>query len=217
MDMSNLNPESGAVERSRLVERGQRLEYFTIFWNSLEALAALISGFIAGSVALVAFGLDSLIEVTSGAALLWRLHQDKNTLRREAAERLTLRIVGSCFLMLSAYIAYDSLTALLRREAPARSLPGIVIAVASLVAMPLLSRAKRRVGVGLGSAAMAADARQADFCTHLSAILLSGLLLNALFGLWWADPVAGLVMVPIIAREGIAGWQGKACCDTCVD
>jgi divalent metal cation (Fe/Co/Zn/Cd) transporter len=215
MDMRNLNPDSGAAERSRLVERGRRLEYFTIFWTGLEALAALISGFIGGSVALVAFGFDSLIEVTSGAALLWRLHQDKNALRREAAERLTLRIVGSCFLMLSAYIAYDSLAALLRREAPARSLPGIVIAVASLIAMPLLSRAKRRVGVGLVSAAMTADARQAAFCMYLSAILLGGLLLNALFGLWWADPVAGLVMVLIIAKEGISGWQGKSRCDSC--
>jgi hypothetical protein len=126
-----LNLKSSTAARSRLVERGQQLEYFTIFWNSLETLAALISGFIAGSVALVAFSLDSLIEVTSGAALLWRLHQDKNTLRRESAERLSLRIVGSCFMMLSAYIAYDSLAALLRREAPARSVPGIVIAVAS--------------------------------------------------------------------------------------
>ena len=102
MDMINLNPESSAAERSRFVERGRRLEYFTIFWNSLEALAALIAGFFAGSVALVGFGLDSLIEVTSGAALLWRLHQDANALRRERAEKLTLRIVGSCFLMLSA-------------------------------------------------------------------------------------------------------------------
>jgi divalent metal cation (Fe/Co/Zn/Cd) transporter len=215
MDMIDLNPESSAAERSRYVEHGRRLEYFTIFWNSLEALAALISGFIAGSVALVGFGLDSLIEVTSGAALLWRLHQDKESLRREAAERLTLRIVGSCFLVLSVYIAYDSLHALLSREVPARSLPGIVIAVASLIAMPLLSRAKRRVGDGLGSAAMAADARQTDFCTYLSAILLGGLLLNAFFGLWWADPVAGSIMVPIIAKEGIAAWQGKACCDSC--
>lgn len=211
--MINVNTKSSAAERSRFVERDRRLEYFTIFWNSLEALAALISGFIAGSVALVGFGLDSLIEVTSGAALLWRLHHDKNTVRREAAERLTLRIVGSCFLLLSAYIAYDSLASLVRTEAPARSLPGIVVALASLIAMPLLSRAKRRVGVALGSAAMAADARQTDFCTYLSGILLGGLLLNALLGLWWADPLAGLVMVPIIAKEGMAGWQGKACCD----
>jgi hypothetical protein len=106
--MISLNPESSAAERRRYVERGRRLEYFTIFWNSLEALAALIAGFIAGSVALVGFGLYSLIEVTSGA-LLWPLHQDANTLRRERAEKFTLRIVGSCSLMLSAYIAYDSL------------------------------------------------------------------------------------------------------------
>src|ERR1700682_4035234 len=105
-------PQSVTAERNRVVERGRRLEYFTIFWNSLEALAALISGFIAGGVALVGFGLESLVEVTSGAALLWRLHQDKESLRREAAERLTLRIVGSCFRVLSVYIAYDSLHAL---------------------------------------------------------------------------------------------------------
>jgi len=213
--MINFDPQFSAADRSRFVERGRRLEYFTILWNSLEALAALIAGFISGSVALVGFGLDSVIEVTSGTALLWRLHHDKNTLRREAAEQITLRIVGSCFLVLSAYIAYDSLASLVNREAPARSLPGIVIAAISLIVMPLLSRAKRRVGIGLGSAAMAADARQTDFCTYLSGILLGGLLLNAVFGLWWADPAAGLVMVPIIAKEGIAGWQGKACCDDC--
>jgi divalent metal cation (Fe/Co/Zn/Cd) transporter len=207
--------QDATAARTRFVERGRLLEYFTICWNSLEALAALISGFIAGSVALVGFGLDSLIEVTSGAALLWRLHQDKNTLRREDAERLSLRIVGSCFLSLSAYIAYDSLETLFSKHAPARSLPGIAVAAASLIAMPLLSRAKRRVSIGLRSAAMAADARQGDFCTYLSGILLAGLLLNAMFGLWWADPMAGLVMVPIIAREGIAGWQGRACSDGC--
>jgi divalent metal cation (Fe/Co/Zn/Cd) transporter len=210
-------PQSGVgvAERRRFVERGRRLEYFTIVWNSLEALAALISGFIAGSVALVGFGLDSLIEVTSGAALLWRLRQDLSPLGREAAERLTLRIVGSCFLILSVYIGYDSLASLVSREAPARSVSGIVIAAVSLIVMPLLSRAKRRVGLGLGSVAMAADARQTDFCTYLSAILLGGLLLNALFGLWWADPAAGLIMVPIIAKEGIAGWRGEACCSNC--
>jgi divalent metal cation (Fe/Co/Zn/Cd) transporter len=208
-------PQATTTERSRFVERGRRLEYFTILWNSLEGLTALISGFVAGSVALVGFGVDSLIEVTSGAAILWRLDRDGNTVSHEKAEQLTLRIVGSCFLLLSVYIAYDSLGSLVRGQVPARSLPGIMIAAASLIAMPLLSRAKRRISAGLRSAAMAADARQADFCTYLSAILLGGLLLNALFGMWWADPVAGLVMVPIIAREGIAGWHGKACCENC--
>ena len=184
--MSSLTSNSGA-ERSRFVERGRRLECVTILWNSLEALAALISGLIAGSVALVGFGLDSLVEVTSGTALLWRLHQDRNTLKREGTEQLTLRIVGSCFLLLSAYIGCDSLRSLFMKQAPQRSLPGIVIAAASLIVMPLLSRAKRKVSAGLGSAAMAADARQTDFCAYLAAILLGGLLLNAFFGLWWAD------------------------------
>lgn len=197
------------------MERGRRLEYLTISWNSLEALAALVSGSVAGSVALVGFGLDSLIEVTSGAALLWRLHQDREPLKREVAERLALRIVGSCFLALAAYIGYDSLSSLFTREAPQRSLPGIAIAAASLIVMPLLSRAKRKVSAGIGSAAMAADARQTDFCAYLAAILLGGLLLNALFQMWWADPAAGLVMVPIIAKEGIAGWRGKSCCQDC--
>ena len=204
-----------ASDRVQLVKRGRRLEYFTILWNSLEAVAALISGLIAGSVALVSFGLDSFIEVASGAALLWRLQQDTDLVRREKAERLTLRIVGFCFLLLSAYVAYESLSALVTRQSAEKSPVGIAIAVASLVAMPLLSRAKRRISVGIGSAAMAADARQTDFCAYLSGILLGGLLLNALFGFWWADPAAGLIMVPVIVKEGIAGLQGKSCCDSC--
>lgn len=202
-------------DRVQFVERGRRLEYFTILWNSLEAVAALISGLIAGSVALVSFGLDSFIEVASGAALLWRLQQDIHTARRERAERLTLRIIGSCFLLLSAYVAYESLSALVTKHSPEKNPVGIAIAVASLGAMPILSRAKRRVSAGIGSAAMAADARQTDFCAYLSGILLGGLLLNALFGFWWADPLAGLIMVPIIVKEGIAGLQGKSCCDGC--
>lgn len=166
----------------------------------------------AGSVSLIGFGLDSLIEVTSGAALLWRLHHDLNPYRREHVERITVRIVGWCFVALAAYVGYDSLFTLIRHQEPERSIPGIVLAAVSLVVMPLLARAKRRVARGLGSAAMHADSRQTDFCTYLSAILLGGLLLNAIFGWWWADPVAGLVMVPIIAREGVEGLRSKDCC-----
>jgi divalent metal cation (Fe/Co/Zn/Cd) transporter len=200
-------------DRAAVVHRGRRLEYFTLAWNSLEGLVAVIAGAIAGSISLVGFGIDSFIEVTSGAALLWRMNVDTDVHRRERNEKLALRIVGACFLALAAYIAFESVRDLLQRNAPARSIPGIVLACASLVAMPLLARAKRKVGSALGSAAMRADAKQADFCTWLSAILLIGLLLNALFGFWWADPVAGLVMVPIIAKEGIEGIQGKACQD----
>lgn len=202
-------------DRELLVKRGKRLEYSTISWSCLEAVAAIVSGLLAGSVALVGFGLDSLIEVASGTALLWRLRQDKNVAERENAERLTLRIVGWCLVLLSAYVAYESLDSLITAQASKRSVPGIIVAAASLVVMPLLARAKRQISTGMDSAAMAADARQADFCMYLSAILLAGLALNALFGLWWTDPVAALVMVPIIAREGINAWKSKTCCAGC--
>ena len=197
--------------RHDLVRRGQRLEYFTIGYNSIEGLVSIIAGAIAGSVSLIGFGLDSIIEVTSGAALLWRLNNDPNPTQREQVERTTLRIVGACFIALAAYIAYESGSTLIRHEAPERSIPGIFIAAMSVMVMPLLARAKRRVAAGIGSGAMHADSRQTDFCTYLSAILLGGLLLNAVAGWWWADPVAGLVMVPIIVKEGLAGLRGKAC------
>ncbi len=201
----------GSDSRSRLVLRGKRLEYFTVLYNCLEGLLSIAAGILAGSVSLVGFGLDSAIEVTSGAATLWRLRRDFDPARREHAERVTLRVVAWCFFALAAYIAYDSGSCLLRREAPERSIFGIGIAGASLVAMPLLARAKRRVAAGIDSAAMRADARQTDFCMYLSAILLAGLVLNAVFGWWWADPAAALVMVPIIANEGREAWKGREC------
>ena len=207
--------EIAVLERTAVVRHGRRLEYFTIAWNSLEGLVAVVAGAIAGSISLVGFGIDSLMEVTSGSVLLWRMSVDVEVQRREVNERRALRIVGVSFLLLAAYIAYESLLDLWSRRAPEHSIPGIVLACVSLVVMPLLSRAKRKVGRALGSAAMHADAKQTEFCTYLSAILLAGLLLNTLLGLWWADPVAGLVMVPIIAKEGIDGLQGRACADGC--
>ena len=203
--------QSAILERPRIVRRGRKLEYFTIAWNAAEGLVAVIAGWAAGSISLVGFGIDSFIEVTSGAVLLWRMSVDADLQRREVNERRALKIVGSCFLALAAYITYESATDLWSKKAPEHSIPGIVLACVSLVTMPLLSRAKRSVGRALGSAAMHADAKQTEFCTYLSAILLAGLLLNALFGLWWADPVAALIMVPIIAKEGVEGLQGKAC------
>jgi divalent metal cation (Fe/Co/Zn/Cd) transporter len=190
-----------------IIQRGRRLEYFTIAWNSIEAAVALIAGIVAGSISLVGFGMDSLIEVVSATALLWRLRSQQT----EQAERLTLKIVAGCFLALAAYILFDAISALMKHGAPEKSLPGMVIAVLAVIVMPLLSHAKRKVAAQLGSEAMTADARQADFCAYLSAILLAGLLLNALAGWWWADPVAALVMVPIIAKEGVDGWKGKSC------
>jgi divalent metal cation (Fe/Co/Zn/Cd) transporter len=206
--------EIAVLERTAVVRHGRRLEYFTIAWNGLEGLVAVVAGAIAGSISLVGFGIDSFIEVTSGSVLLWRMSVDEEVQRRELNERRALRIVGVCFLLLAAYIAYESMLDLWSRRAPEHSIPGIVLACVSLVVMPLLSRAKRKVGRALGSAAMHADAKQTEFCTYLSAILLLGLLANAFLGLWWADPVAALIMVPIIAKEGIEGLQGKAC-DEC--
>jgi divalent metal cation (Fe/Co/Zn/Cd) transporter len=199
--------------RQALVQRGKRLEYFTIAWNSLEGIVAVVAGVIAGSISLVGFGVDSFIEVTSGAALLWRMSIDAEEHRRERIEKMTLRIVGACFLALAVYVGYEAVTNLMGKKAPEHSLAGIILACASLVVMPLLSRAKRRVAARLKSAAMNADAKQTEFCTYLSAILLGGLLLNAVADLWWADAIAGLIMVPIIAKESVDGLRGDTCCD----
>jgi divalent metal cation (Fe/Co/Zn/Cd) transporter len=201
------------LDRQALAQRGKRLEYFTLAWNTLEGIIAVLAGAWAGSISLIGFGFDSFIEVTSGGTLLWRMSAEADEDRRERIEKLALKIVGACFLLLAAYISLEAASDLLRRKAPERSLPGIILACVSLVAMPLLSRAKRKVARGLGSAAMHADARQTEFCTYLSAILLGGLLLNAAFGLWWADPVAALGMVPIIAKEGIDSLRGDPCCE----
>ena len=189
------------------------LEYFTIGYNSLAGLIAVGAGLMAGSIALVGFGSDSLIEVTSGAVLLWRLHADVDEARRERVEAISLRLVGICFMALALYVIHDSVESLLKRQTPDKSLIGIVLAAVSLIVMPLLVRAKRRVARGINSGALMADSTQTKLCTYLSAILLGGLLLNALFGWWWADPAAALIMVPIIAEEGIEALRGETCCD----
>jgi len=201
-----------AIARHQVAHRGKRLEYFTIAWNSLEGLIGIAAGAIAGSISLLGFGIDSLIEVTSGATLLWRMSVDADVGRRERNERLSLRIVGGCFLALAVYIMCEAVSDLAKKSAPQPSIPGIVLACVSLVVMPILSRAKKKVARALNSAAMNADARQTDFCVYLSAILLTGLVLNTVLGWWWADPIAALLMVPIIAKEGFDGIRAKSCC-----
>lgn len=198
--------------RATLVKRGRVLEYFTIVWNLLEGLVSVTVGLLAGSVALVGFGFDSFIESASGGALLWRLHLDRPE-RRAQAEKFALKLVGISFLLLAAYVAFDAVKALIRREPPEATYLGIGIAALSLIVMPLLARAKRSIAKDIHSHALEADARQTDICTYLSAILLGGLLLNAVFGWWWADPVAGLIMIPIVVKEGIAALRGEACGD----
>lgn len=202
-----------SLNRPRLATRGRRLEYFTIAWNTLEGLIAVGAGAMAGSVSLVGFGVDSFIEVASGMAVLWRMAVDSDPHRREYREWIALRVVGTCFFALALYVAIEASRDLISRNAPEHSLPGIALACVSMVVMPLLSRAKRRIGRGLASRAMHADAKQTEFCTYLSAILLGGLVLNSVWGLWWADPVAALMMAPVIANEGFHGWRGDSCCD----
>ena len=197
--------------RSQQLRLGRRLEYFTLSWNLAEAAVAVGAGLFAGSIALIGFGFDSLIESLSGSILLWRLQGSEDGEKRE---RLAHRMVGGSFFLLSLYVAFEAGKSLLHRDEPEASIVGIVLSVVSLIVMPLLGRAKRRVAASLNSDALAADSRQTDICAYLSAILLGGLLLNALFGWWWADPVAALCMLPMIIREGIEAVHARPCCNS---
>lgn len=201
--------DSPSTERAALVRRGLRLNYVTIAYNVLEAIASIIAGILAGSVALVGFGLDSVIEVTASGAAQWRLRADWHDEHRERAERISRRIIGATFVALAAYITYDSGKALRLRERPDRTLPGIVILALSVIVMPLLARAKRKIARAMRSHALEADATQTSLCAYLSMIALAGVGLNAILGWWWADPVAALVMVPIIAKEGLEGFESE--------
>jgi divalent metal cation (Fe/Co/Zn/Cd) transporter len=202
--------------RDVIVRRGQRLTWTTIAYNSLEAIVAVAAGLASSSVALVGFGFDSVIELSSSVAGLWRLHSDASPQRRAHAERHSLRIIGICFLMLAVYVLVDSARTLVTQAQPRESMVGIALALGSLVVMPVLARAKRRVAAQLGSSALTAEARQTQLCTYLSAILLVGLLLNAVFGWWWADPAAALAMVPLIGYEGMEAVRGRTvCADGC--
>jgi divalent metal cation (Fe/Co/Zn/Cd) transporter len=202
--------------REQAVRRGQWLTWTTIAYNSLEALLSIGAGLLAGSVALVGFGFDSIIELGSSLAGLWRLRSDASPAHRARVERHALRFIGICFLVLAVYVLIDASRTLLARDQPDESTIGIVVAAGSLVVMPRLARAKRRVAARLTSSALTAEARQTEICMYLSAILLGGLLVNALLGWSWADPVAALAMVPLIAYEGFEAVRGRTvCADGC--
>lgn len=202
-----------AADRAALVRRGLWLNYLTIGYNAVEAVVSIAAGFVSGSVALVSFGVDSAIEVTSSVAAHWRLRADYEPERRERVERLTHRIIGWSFLALAAYIIMESATTLWQREAPDSSTIGLVVLILSAVTMPVIAHGSRKVARALGSRALEADAAQTSLCAHLSVIALVGVGLNAALGWWWADPVAALGMVPIIANEGLEGVRGESACD----
>jgi divalent metal cation (Fe/Co/Zn/Cd) transporter len=197
-----------ADTRSRLGRRAQLLAGASIAYNAVEALIAIAAGIVAGSVALVGFGLDSMVEVSSGLIILWQFRHRLP----ESRERLALRLLALSFLGLAAYVSFESAQALLAANRPDSSPVGVALAAASLIVMPLLSRAQRRTGRALGSRAVVADGTQTLLCTYLSAVLLVGLLLNSALGWYWADPLSGMVIAGIAAREGIQAWRGDDCC-----
>jgi len=201
--------------RVALVRRGLWLNYATLSYNIVEAGVSLLVGLLAGSVALVGFGFDSVIEVVASVAAQWRLRADLASEQRERVEQTSHRVVGWCFLALGAYIAYESVESLWTRSRPDRTLIGIAVLAASAVVMPLLARAKRRVAHALESRSLGSEAAQTSLCAYLSIIALAGLALNALFGWWWADPLSALAMVPIIVKEGLAGIRRRHPADCC--
>ena len=198
---------SPKTSSATIVRSARKLEFFTLAWNLVEAAVAIGSGAVADSAALIAFGIDSLIESSSSVVLLWRLHGSD---RGEARERRALRLVGLSFLALAAYVAWDAAQALIAKTPPDVSLAGIVLAMLSLIVMPLLSARKRRLAAVLRSGALHADSRQSNLCAILSGILLGGLSLNALWGWWWADPAAGLMMTPIIINGRNRSPKGRS-------
>ena len=196
------------AERARLGRRARLLAGTSVAYNGVEAVVAVAAGLVAGSAALVGFGLDSVVEVSSGLIVLW---QFRHTMP-ESRERRALRLMAFSFFALAAYVTYDSVHALLVPGAePEPSPVGIGLAVVSLMLMPFLSWAQRRTGRALGSHAVVADSTQTLLCTYLSAVLLVGLVLNAALGWGWADPVAGLVIAAVAVREGLEAWRGEQC------
>lgn len=204
------------MRRAQLQRRIRLLVAATISYNIVEAAVALTEGARVSSAALVGFGLDSLVEVSSAAAIAWQFTAKDP----EAREKTALRIVAFSFFALAIYVTVDSILALIGLQEPRHSPVGIGLAAVSLAVMPVLSLAQRRAGRELGSLSAVADSKQTLLCTYLSAVLLAGLLLNALAGWWWADPIAALVIAGVAAREGRQAWSGETCCapgttDTC--
>src|SRR5215212_371774 len=195
-------------QRRKLGRRAQLLAGASVAYNLVEAVIAVTAGLLAGSVALVGFGLDSVVEVSSGLIILWQFRHRLP----ESRERQALRLMAFSFFALAAYVTVESARALFLGGEPAPSPVGIGLAIASLIVMPFLSWAQRRTGRALGSHAVVADSTQTLLCTYLSAVLLVGLVLNATLGWGWADPIAGLVIAAVAIREGSEAWTGEGCC-----
>ncbi|MGY1604390.1 cation transporter [Geodermatophilus sp. SYSU D00815] len=206
--MSTTRTPPDPADRARLGRRARWLAGASVAYNVLEAVVAVAAGLVAGSVALIGFGLDSVVEVSSGLVVLWQFRHRVP----ETRERQALRLMALAFFALAAYVTVESVRALLLGGEPESSPVGIGLAAASLVVMPFLSWAQRRTGRALGSATVVADSTQTLLCTYLSAVLLVGLVLNTTVGWGWADPIAGLVIAAVAVKEGVEAWRGDGCC-----
>ncbi len=202
------------TERARLVRQAKLLAWLGVGWHGVEAAVAVGAGLAAGSIALIGFGADSLIESVAGIVLLWRFAASRAA--SESAERRAQKLVGASFYLLAGYVAFEAFRTLLAAERPEASPIGIGLAAVTLLTMPLLAVAKARVGKRLGSSATRSEGRQNMLCAYLSAALLAGLGANALFGLWWADPLTALLIAGVAVKEGQEAWQGETygCCAT---
>ena len=203
-------PVRRAPERATLVRQARLLAWGGVAWHGLEMAVALGAGIVAGSIALIGFGADSLIEALAGGIVLWRFAGTRAS--SEAAERRAQKLIGLSFYLLAAYVGVEALRSLLTHEVPAASWVGIGLAVVTAITMPLLARAKARVGDALSSSATKGEGRQNMLCAYLSVALLLGLGANALLGLWWADPVTALVIAGVAIKEGRESWRGEVCC-----
>ena len=200
------------MDRAAIARRGHYLELFTISWAVLEATIALATAMKSHSVSLAGFGFDSLIEVVSGAALMWRMSHEMDHHRRHRAEHVSLRIAGVCLLVLAAYVFIEATSNLVNHRTSDTTWVGIAVTTAAVLFMPLLSGAKRKVGRALNSAAMMTDAKQTDFCMYQAMIVLFGLVVHATFGIGWADSAAALLLVPLLLRAGTLSLRGQAVC-----
>ena len=200
----------GAGERERLVGRAKLLAWLGVGWHGVEATVAVGSGVVAGSIALVGFGADSMIETLAGFILLWRFAAARTS--SEAAERRAQKLIGASFYIIAAYVGFEAMRSLLLGAQPEASWIGLSLAALTLVTMPPLAIAKARVGEKLGSSATKSEGRQNMLCAYLSAALLVGLGANALFGLWWADPATALLIAGVAVKEGRKSWRGESCC-----
>jgi divalent metal cation (Fe/Co/Zn/Cd) transporter len=202
-------------ERDAAVAKARRLNQISLTWNVAEGIIAVLAGIAAGSVSLIGFGIDSGIEVSAAVIVAWRLHQERRSGCMAAYDRTATRLIAVAFVALAAYVWIDAVGDLAGRARPEASVPGLVLAVLSVILMPWLARAKRALAPALGSQAVSADAQQTSLCALLSAVLIVGVGLNTLFGWWWADPVAALVIGALALEAGRRVWRAESLADTC--